>query len=89
MDPSATIGFYCKTRRDFEVFAATFQEITLGRSGRPRADYPIFMVIEGSSAVANNSDALNQTEDRLLKVHRHILAENGTIRRESEEYVVL
>ncbi|OQR68252.1 cysteine protease ATG4D-like [Tropilaelaps mercedesae] len=89
LDPSATIGFYCKTRRDFEEFSATIQDITLGRCGRPRGEYPVFVVTEGSAAITNHTDALGSSEDRVLKVRRHVITQQGTVRREFEEYVVL
>ena len=49
--------------------------------------YPVFIINDGSQALVN--PAAERSEERVLRVHRHIITAQGTVRRESEEYVVL
>ncbi|XP_003744760.1 cysteine protease ATG4D [Galendromus occidentalis] len=87
LDPSATIGFYCKTRRDFESFQSIMQSVT--ESCPQNQGYPVFIISEGSSALVNQLNPLETSQERILRVHRNIITPQGTVRRESEEYVVL
>nr|CDJ26741.1 cysteine peptidase 3 family C54 protein [Tityus serrulatus] len=49
MDPSCTIGFYCKTKKDFLNFTKSINQILTPY--KQKGDYPIFTVQEGRCSV--------------------------------------
>ncbi|XP_064477281.1 cysteine protease ATG4D-like [Ornithodoros turicata] len=87
MDPSCTIGFYCKTRHEFDSFVENIKELTVPE--RSPQKYPVFLVANGSSA--SNSDMTPDLhgDDRILHVVQHFVHSDGTVRRNSEDYVML
>lgn len=48
VDPSCALGFYCRTREDFERFTNTVQAYILPPS--TETTYPIFVIMNGSRA---------------------------------------
>ncbi|XP_022688503.1 cysteine protease ATG4D-like isoform X3 [Varroa jacobsoni] len=103
LDPSAAIGFYCATQRDFEDFVGLVQLKTgeqaspsvrpgLGardQPGRSTRNLPMFTIREGEPLIANQSNVRESIKDRILRVERNVITNKGTLRRESDDYVVL
>ncbi|XP_023233737.1 cysteine protease ATG4C-like isoform X1 [Centruroides sculpturatus] len=50
MDPSCTIGFYCKTKKDFLNFTRAINQILAPY--KQKGDYPIFTVQEGKCSIS-------------------------------------
>ncbi|XP_067119261.1 cysteine protease ATG4C isoform X2 [Centruroides vittatus] len=50
MDPSCTIGFYCKTKKDFLNFTKAINQILAPY--KQKGDYPIFTVQEGKCSIS-------------------------------------
>ncbi|XP_033101462.1 uncharacterized protein LOC117104688 [Anneissia japonica] len=89
MDPSCTIGFYCRTRRDFEEFCRVIPEVVT--PPKHEGDYPMFIVRDGRCEEWNaKAREVTNKPERYLRV-RHV-DENGRIIspvRESEDFVFL
>lgn len=89
MDPSCTVGFYCKTKNEFETFVS--QSEAMVSPPKQKLSYPMFVFNEGSGSELN-LDSLSLEEDKLLRI-RHIKTDQyGRIRSstvDSEEFVVL
>uniref|UniRef100_A0A7M5X195 Cysteine protease n=1 Tax=Clytia hemisphaerica TaxID=252671 RepID=A0A7M5X195_9CNID len=47
MDPSCAIGFYCRTRADFENFCQEAKQVS--PPPKQRIEYPMFIFDEGSN----------------------------------------
>eukprot|EP00058_Branchiostoma_floridae_P021403 XP_002606893.1 hypothetical protein BRAFLDRAFT_126356 [Branchiostoma floridae] len=67
MDPSCTIGFYCRTRDDFNKFCTTVTEEMLRQPG-PKADYPMFIVSDGSAEDCKLEGTMQNQPERILRV---------------------
>ncbi|CAH1243661.1 ATG4D [Branchiostoma lanceolatum] len=67
MDPSCTIGFYCRTREDFNKFCTTVTEEMLRQPG-PKADYPMFIVSDGSAEDCKLEGTMQNQPERILRV---------------------
>ncbi|KAG1661515.1 Cysteine protease ATG4D [Nymphon striatum] len=94
MDPSCTIGFYCKTQNDLMFFLSTIKDVLV--PPKQKADYPIFIVCDGSVDDARKfddeaSENPNPVADKLLKFrHTYFNKDDETEHVvDSEEFVVL
>ncbi|XP_064607333.1 cysteine protease ATG4C-like [Liolophura sinensis] len=90
MDPSCTIGFYCKSKEDFNKFIEQTEEMVL--EPKYKGLYPMFIFSEGSCSDIN-LEGLSIKEDKLLRIrHVNTATINGKPRSrtiESEEFVFL
>ncbi|KAL4235774.1 Cysteine protease atg4c [Mactra antiquata] len=89
MDPSATVGFYCRTKEDFEKFVAHTEQMVLPSRGT--GVYPMFVFNEGKGSDMIMQD-LSISMERSIKIRHVIMDEDGRIRSstvDSEEFVVL
>lgn len=86
MDPSCTIGFYCKTKQDFVNFVQNIKELTIPEHSPQK--YPLFLISSGSSA-SNGDTVVHRGADKIVHVVQHLIQQDGTVRRNSEDYVVL
>ncbi|XP_013419384.1 uncharacterized protein LOC106180057 [Lingula anatina] len=87
MDPSCTIGFYCRTRQDFEQFFVHAKEFL--SPPKQKGQYPMFIFSEGRSNEVN-CESYHPKNDKFLRV-RH-LNDDGKPRspsKESEDFVFL
>lgn len=90
MDPSCTIGFYCKTRAEFNSFVKQTEEMI--SPPKQKLSYPMFVFNEGNSTDANIESDSFEKEDRLLRVKHYKMDQYGRIRsgtEDTEEFVVL
>lgn len=67
MDPSCAIGFYCRTRQEFNELADTIGEVIVPK----HTDYPMFVVSEGSAS-AHRYDLDCSMEQTIRVKHRYI-----------------
>ncbi|WAR23264.1 ATG4D-like protein [Mya arenaria] len=90
MDPSATVGFYCRNKQDFDRFIEyTKQMASTTKNGG--GIYPMFVFSEGRGADLDTSD-LSMSIERSLVIRHVVRDENGKVRSstvDSEEFVVL
>ncbi|XP_071953206.1 cysteine protease ATG4D-like isoform X2 [Antedon mediterranea] len=89
MDPSCTIGFYCKTRQDFEDFCRIIPEVVT--PPKHEGDYPMFIVRDGRCEDWNaKAKAVTNKPEKYLRV-RHVDEKGRVISpvRESEDFVFL
>ncbi|XP_064625666.1 cysteine protease ATG4D-like [Lineus longissimus] len=87
MDPSCTVGFYCRTKEDFFTFIKTTKPIVA--PPMQKSPYPMFIFVDGRSSDKDQGEHL-QREERYVRV-RH-LDEFGRTRspsHSSEEFVFL
>ena len=56
MDPSATVGFYCRTRDDFEHFCNNIGAVLV--PPLQQSAYPMFEIQEGSDPCYSGDEAL-------------------------------
>lgn len=89
MDPSCTVGFYCKTKADFYKFV---REVELMVSPpKERGLYPMFVFHEGRSIDISLSDQVQQPKkERYLRVRR--LDRKGRVKsqhKEADDFVFL
>ncbi|OWF46093.1 Cysteine protease ATG4D [Mizuhopecten yessoensis] len=68
MDPSCTVGFYCKTKKEFETFVT--QSEAMVSPPKQKLSYPMFVFSEGRGSELN-LDSLSLEEDKLLRI-RHV-----------------
>ncbi|XP_060070361.1 uncharacterized protein LOC132550333 [Ylistrum balloti] len=89
MDPSCTVGFYCKTKKEFETFVS--QSEAMVSPPKQKLSYPMFVFSDGRGSELT-LDSLNLEEDKLLRI-RHVKTDQyGRVRSstvDSEEFVVL
>ncbi|XP_045158579.2 cysteine protease atg4da-like [Mercenaria mercenaria] len=89
MDPSATVGFYCRTKEDFDRFVEHAEEMVTPKKGSGL--YPMFVFSEGKGSDMNIHD-LSLSIEKSVRV-RHVTVDqwgktrSSTI--DSEEFVVL
>ncbi|XP_062576752.1 uncharacterized protein LOC134238646 [Saccostrea cucullata] len=86
IDPSCTIGFYCRDQKEFEKFVQQTEEMVA--PPKQRLSYPMFVFSEGHSYDVQVDTAEN---DRLLRVKHVHMDQNGRVRSQtldSEEFVV-
>ncbi|KAM7287827.1 cysteine protease ATG4C [Ixodes scapularis] len=84
IDPSCTIGFYCKTKHDLEDFTKNIRELTVPK--QMRHEYPVFLISEGSCS--DHTDTEKRPEE-IVHVLQDVYSRDGSVHRNSEEYVVL
>lgn len=85
MDPSCTIGFYCKTEDEFEQFVKDVKLLAVPMESRH--EYPVFLVSEGSCAAHTDTSGSDGFAHILQDMY---LREDGRDRRSSsEEYIIL
>lgn len=84
MDPSCCIGFYLRTRSDFDNWCRGITELVTpaSASGSSRTEYPMFIVAEGRSR-EHNEDWVKLNDD-----HREF-STDSLGEAESEEFVFL
>ncbi|XP_070563570.1 cysteine protease ATG4D-like [Ptychodera flava] len=85
MDPSCTIGFYCKTQEDFTEFCKYTQEVL--DSTKHAGDYPMFIFSEGRCQENELPAQHRNTPDRVLRVRR--VDGDGKPLSKPEEFVFL
>ncbi|KAK3089382.1 hypothetical protein FSP39_003165 [Pinctada imbricata] len=89
MDPSCTIGFYCRTRADFEKFVVHVEEMV--SPPKQKLSYPMFVFSDGESEDVMYDD-FKQEKDKVLRIRHVRIDSEGRVRSEtleSEEFVVL
>lgn len=85
MDPSCTIGFYCKTEDEFEQFVKDVKLLAVPMESRH--EYPVFLVSEGSCAAHTDTSSSDDFAHVLQDMY---LREDSRDRRcSSEEYIIL
>lgn len=85
MDPSCTIGFYCKTEDEFEQFVKDVKLLAVPMESRH--EYPVFLVSEGSCAAYTDTSGSDGFAHVLQDMY---LREDDRDRRSSsEEYIIL
>lgn len=85
MDPSCTIGFYCKTEDEFEQFVKDVKLLAVPMESRH--EYPVFLVSEGSCAAHTDTSGSDGFAHILQDMY---LREDSRDRRSSsEEYIIL
>ncbi|CAN7976019.1 unnamed protein product [Ixodes persulcatus] len=87
IDPSCTIGFYCKTRHDLEDFAKNIRELTVPK--QMRHEYPVFLISEGSCRDHTEDIGGENRPEEIVHVLQDVYSRDGSVHRNSEEYVVL
>uniref|UniRef100_A0AAY4BQF8 Cysteine protease n=1 Tax=Denticeps clupeoides TaxID=299321 RepID=A0AAY4BQF8_9TELE len=78
MDPSCTIGFYARSKKDFETLCSAVGGVSAGRTPRPEK-YPIFTFVEGGAHDYGQEDAPPQ-----ILPSSHRLGHSG-----ADEFVLL
>ncbi|PIK37663.1 hypothetical protein BSL78_25506 [Apostichopus japonicus] len=88
MDPSCTIGFYLKTREDFDKFCIEIQQV-INPPGSGK-DYPMFIIREGRCREWNAQHETSTRNERYLRV-RHVNEDGKLISpvTASEDFVLL
>lgn len=84
IDPSCTIGFYCKTKQDLDDFTRNIRELTVPK--QMQQEYPVFLILEGSCR--DHTDTEKRPEE-IIHVLQDVYSRDGSVHRNSEEYVVL
>ncbi|XP_076441501.1 cysteine protease ATG4D-like [Babylonia areolata] len=90
MDPSCTVGFYCRNRQDLDTFIDQVPDMVV--PPRQRGQYPLFVVSEGSS---DDTHARNVPVRELGRLRIRHLRSDGTGKRvrsptlDSEDFVIL
>uniref|UniRef100_S4R4E8 Cysteine protease n=1 Tax=Petromyzon marinus TaxID=7757 RepID=S4R4E8_PETMA len=85
MDPSCTLGFYCRTKEDFTAFCSTVTQLL---QGTPQQEsYPVFSFVEGHSSDYVEDEPRPERRVRLL----HISPKSGNFVKHgsSEDFVLL
>lgn len=87
MDPSCTIAFLCRSRKEFLELVSSAKEFMV--PGNRHTDYPIFVFAEGSSPTAR--DSVPSHSESLLRVRHRFLDSKGNIESEfmSEDFVLI
>ncbi|CAH1774286.1 unnamed protein product [Owenia fusiformis] len=91
MDPSCTIGFYCKNKEDFDEFVVRTQEVAFPPMQKDQ--YPMFIFSNGMSSDVSMSNSSGEEVEKVVKV-RHIDVDRQgnvikTSMKESEDFVFL
>jgi cysteine protease ATG4 len=81
MDPSCCIGFYLRTRTEFDNWCASITSLATPATGSTKIDYPIFSISEGRGR--ENDDWVKLSDDQ-REFSKDSLRET-----ESEEFVFL
>lgn len=83
MDPSCTMGFYCKTEDEFERFVKDVKQLAVPTESRH--EYPVFLVSEGSCA-----DHTDTSETDGAGFAHYLQGPRESLdHRHSEEYIIL
>jgi len=82
MDPSSCIGFYLRTRSEFDDWCKGITELVTPSSGSSKTEYPMFIVAEGRSR-EHSEDWVKLNDD-----HREF-SKDSLGEAESEEFVFL
>uniref|UniRef100_T2M7B1 Cysteine protease n=1 Tax=Hydra vulgaris TaxID=6087 RepID=T2M7B1_HYDVU len=65
MDPSCAVGFYCRTREDFESLCK--QAVEMLKPPMQRTEYPMFIFDDGSSFCSDEPDGLS-SRDQMIEI---------------------
>ncbi|CAM9934801.1 unnamed protein product [Lampetra fluviatilis] len=89
MDPSCTLGFYCRTRDDFLAFRDRVVKVLrpsagVGGGGLPQESYPIFSFMSGRSRDVEDEEPRPERHVRL-----HPVCRRAAQRSSSEDFVLL
>lgn len=89
MDPSCTLGFYCRTRDDFLAFRDRVVKVLrpsagVGGGGPPQESYPIFSFMSGRSRDVEDEEPRPERHVRL-----HPVCRRAAQRSSSEDFVLL
>ncbi|XP_041359693.1 cysteine protease ATG4C-like [Gigantopelta aegis] len=89
MDPSCTVGFYCRSYEDFYKFVDEAEKFVV--PPKQKGQYPLFIFSEGRSTDVS-LDMSEHKEKGFLKIRHYRKDKDGRIRSptvDSEEYVIL
>jgi cysteine protease ATG4 len=84
MDPSCTLGFYCRDKADFEMFCAQWNHVW-HMASEDRRSCPIFRIERGTFQESHNRTLnyeyppLNEDEDVCLRVTKLLSTTNSSI----------
>nr|KAG5714129.1 hypothetical protein BaRGS_020457 [Batillaria attramentaria] len=90
MDPSCTVGFYCRDKRELLTFIDQVPDMVV--PPRQKGQYPLFVVSEGSSVDAQSQDPPCRELGRLRIRHMRTDREGNRVRSptlDSEDFVIL
>ncbi|CAM9661244.1 unnamed protein product [Lampetra planeri] len=90
MDPSCTLGFYCRTKEDFSAFCCTVTQVNSKLAISTNSgdeSYPVFSFVEGHSRDYVEDEPRPEQRVRLL----HISSKSGSFVKHSssEDFVLL
>ncbi|KAI0231315.1 Cysteine protease ATG4D [Lamellibrachia satsuma] len=86
LDPSCTIGFYCKTQADFEKLIRDAEMMT--SPPKEKSQYPMFAFAEGRNVDLGLNDQATNGADRRLRIC--YTDRNGPLKmKESDDYILL
>ncbi|XP_067678826.1 cysteine protease ATG4C-like [Haliotis asinina] len=89
MDPSCTVGFYIRTKAEFDKFVKSVSGIVI--PPLQKGLYPLFIFSEGHSSDINSDDTPYQEQGR-LRIRHFRVDRLGNVRSptiESEDFVIL
>jgi cysteine protease ATG4 len=88
MDPSCTLAFLCRSRKEFMELIDSAREFMV--PGNRHTDYPIFVFSEGSSPNLKESSVPTHSES-LLRVRHRFLDSKGNVESEfmSDDFVLI
>ncbi|KAL8603529.1 hypothetical protein ACOMHN_052758 [Nucella lapillus] len=91
MDPSCTVGFYCRDRHDLDTFIEQVPDMVV--PPRQRTQYPLFVVSQGSSEDTHPHNTPVREMGRLRIQHMRTDPHTGQRVRsptlDSEDFVIL
>lgn len=88
MDPSCTIGFYCRTKKDFLNFTKAINQILAPY--KQKGDYPIFTLQEGKCSLATlESEIIARERSESLEQSWTFENDLDTIEINNEDFVVI
>ena len=84
IDPSCSIGFYLKTRHEFDDFVEGVEQLRADSS-----NYPIFVLAKGRN-IQSEATACERSE-KLLRMQYHLVDMKGNVQKviNTEEFVLL
>ncbi|KAL5016112.1 hypothetical protein ScPMuIL_005701 [Solemya velum] len=89
MDPSCTIGFYCRTKEEFDKFVRQTEEMVA--PPKQRGSYPMFVFSDGLSSDVHMNDH-NIEDEKYLRIRHMRRDQYGNMRShtlDSEDFVIL
>ncbi|OTF71806.1 cysteine protease ATG4D-like protein [Euroglyphus maynei] len=88
IDPSCTIGFYLKTKQDYDEFI-NFSQQMLDHSYKS-GGYPIYSLNSNRYEYPMNEQSSSSSVDRILRMEYRLVDRHGNVQRlSSEDFVVL